>query len=659
MFARPSGALALGLLVVLLLERGSHGQQAPFEVWSVDALEKVLPSAAAPAGRTAAVSFQGARGEYESAQLVVRSDQPIANLRVELSELTGPEGAIPADALAAHFVGFVPIEANTYATPREELVAPAPCELPDPLLPDAEIAVGAGRCQPVWLTLRIPDEAASGVYAGTVRLLADGGEIEVPVEATVWPFAVPSERHLQFTNWLSADRIAEHHGVTLWSEEFWAVFDRYAQAMGEHRQTMAWAPLSWIAVTEEADGAYVCDFSRFDRWVQTCERHGVAGHIEIQQVGGFEKDWSSTTIVLSDVWVTERATGRAKAVPGQVALPRLLPLVEAHLRERGWLDRTLIHIADEPSQHNTRSWSEVADYVHEQAPGIRRIDAIEGPYFAGHLEVMVPKLNHLRHWWPIYARARDEGAELWFYTCCHPTGLYPNRFLDYSLLKTRILHWYNWRFGLAGYLHWGLNWWTADPFRQVTSNGLPPGDCFIIYPGPDGPLSSIRWEALRDGIEDYEYLWVLRDATSRALERIGAGRLIDPGERSDEICRGIVRDFLDYTDASADLRAARERIASEIVAMDQAPLLVVATDPPEWQPLAEGPIWVNVRGAVERGAIVTVNGQAVTPDERGEFIAQAPLSGHGPRVTVKAELEGRQKTVERAWPVLERRPQRP
>jgi len=656
MFLRPSAALALGLLALVLLERTSQGQQAPFSVWSVDALDKVLPGTTAPADGTAAVAFRGARGEYESAQLVARSDEAIANLRVELSDLAGPDGFIPATALSARFVGFVPIEANTYNTPREELIAEAPCELPDPLLPDEQLTVPAGRCQPIWLTLQIPVDAGPGAYSGTVRVISDGGTLEVPVEATVWPFAVPNDRHLQYTNWLGAERIAEHHKVALWSEEFWTVLDRYAQAMGEHRQTMAWAPLSWIAITEEADGAYTCDFSRFDRWVETCERHGVAERIEFQQVGRFENDWSSTTIVLGDVWITERATGEAKAVPGQVALPRLLPLVEAHLRERGWLDRTLIHIADEPSQHNTKSWSEVADFVHEQAPGMRRIDAIEGPYFAGHLEVMVPKLNHLRHWWPIYQKARDEGSELWFYTCCHPTGLYPNRFLDYSLLKTRILHWYNWRFGLAGYLHWGLNWWTADPFTQVTSSGLPPGDCFIIYPGPNGPLSSVRWEALRDGIEDYEYLWVLRNATSRALEAIGAGTLIDPSERADEICRGIVRDFLDYAHANADLRGARERVAADIIAMGQPPLLVVATDPPEWEPLAEGPIWVNVRGAVERGASVTVNDQPVAPDDRGEFIVQASLSANAPHVTVKAELEGRQKTIERTWPVLGRRP---
>jgi hypothetical protein len=48
----------------------------------------------------------------------------------------------------------------------------------------------------------------------------------------------------------------------------------------------------------------------------------------------------------------------------------------------------------------------------------------------------------------------------------------------------------------------------------------PNGDGFLIYPGHpvgcDGPLSSIRLEQAREGVEDYEYLYLLRQLTQKA-----------------------------------------------------------------------------------------------------------------------------------------------
>ena len=92
-----------------------------------------------------------------------------------------------------------------------------------------------------------------------------------------------------------------------------------------------------------------------------------------------------------------------------------------------------------------------------------------------------------------------------------------NRFIDYPLLKTRLLHWFNFRYDLTGFLHWGGNYWDADPFgnaEPAIENGkqvLPAGDAFITYPWREKNSihSSIRFEAMREGIEDYELLHAL------------------------------------------------------------------------------------------------------------------------------------------------------
>ena len=73
-------------------------------------------------------------------------------------------------------------------------------------------------------------------------------------------------------------------------------------------------------------------------------------------------------------------------------------------------------------------------------------------------------------------------------------------------------HWINYKYGLVGYLHWGLNFWGSDPLTSDASRDrgkLPAGDANITYPGYRKLYSSIRLEAMRDGIYDYELLKML------------------------------------------------------------------------------------------------------------------------------------------------------
>lgn len=129
------------------------------------------------------------------------------------------------------------------------------------------------------------------------------------------------------------------------------------------------------------------------------------------------------------------------------------------------------------------------------------IAAIETIDCSGALEVWVPQLSHFERWRQAYEARRGDN-EFWYYICCNPYGaIYPNRFLDYPLSRIRVLHWLNFSERLSGYLHWGLNYWGADPFG-TPSDRLPPGDTHVLYPGKQGPLSSIRWEIQRESIDE-------------------------------------------------------------------------------------------------------------------------------------------------------------
>ena len=105
-------------------------------------------------------------------------------------------------------------------------------------------------------------------------------------------------------------------------------------------------------------------------------------------------------------------------------------------------------------------------------------------------------------------------------------------------------------------MFWGVNWLTYDPYEygwhsyihQSDTPGksyyvrYPNGDGFLAYPGApighDGPVSSVRLEQAREGCEDYEYLYLLRDLTAKAR---AAGKDTAAGEKALSLAAGLVQ----------------------------------------------------------------------------------------------------------------------
>jgi hypothetical protein len=89
-----------------------------------------------------------------------------------------------------------------------------------------------------------------------------------------------------------------------------------------------------------------------------------------------------------------------------------------------------------------------------------------------------------------------------YYVCCGPA--FPNTFLFSPLVESRMLPFLAVQGGYDGFLRWSYNDWTDDPFAHPEWGSWATGDIFFVYPGKDGPVSSLRWEQLREGICDYE-----------------------------------------------------------------------------------------------------------------------------------------------------------
>jgi len=619
--------------------------------WPVDPHVKIARDMQRPEQPDDAVRLHAARNEYEPVQIAVRGSAALPGLRVELSPLRHADGqaSIPAEHLSWNFEGYIPLTKNTPDS-EQIRIATAPCEVPDPLLEDRMLDLAADTTQPVWLTVYVPPDAPPGVYRGEVAVISGSERAALPVELTVDPFTLPNERHLLVTNWFSVGNIAKAHRVEMWSEPFWAVLKRYAQNMAAHRQNVVLTPWSLVEVSREPGGKLAFDYARFDRFVELFQEAGAADRIELGHLGGGEGGWGGR-IVLDKLQAADRATGKRVALEFQEGLALLLADLEKHLVQRGWLEKAMIHVADEPSIKNLASWREASALVHQAAPRLRRIDAIESIDFSGALEVWVPKLSEFDAWREAFEARRGDG-EFWYYICCHPYGnLYPNRFLDFPSSRVRVLHWVNYAADLKGYLHWGLNFWGDDPMAAPRGN-LPPGDTHVIYPGSEGPLNSIRWEIQRESLEDYEYLCLLEAKTAEVQKRLGAAAgWVCPRRRAMELCRQVVPDIADTEKDPARIMAVRRQIAEEIVALDQPPLGLVQTEPSDGAALVSGPINLEVYGVAEPGTAVKLNGQAVQVGPDGRFASRAWPRGESGEVRVELQRDGAQKTITRHFSI--------
>ncbi len=650
----PVGLQVLFLTTILSASTAlCTGQEIPFEFFAVSDLARVFEDGYNCPEPQDAIEIFGIRNEYICAQCVVKANKPLGRVTVDVGPLRHAEhsAALPANSITWNFVGSILIEQNTPKYRKADLIRPAPARFPDYLAEEKETSVEKGQYKAVFLTVKIPRDAEAGTYHGSVTVKTGKGEESLPLRLTVYPLTLPDERHLMVTEWYSTRFEKFHDIASLDTERFYQMLGIYASNMAEHRQNVFRVSLDLISSKLDEDGTLKFDFSRFDKWAEVFWNTGRMDLLETGFVARFgEGGWSSKEIVLRDFRVEKESAGQVIRVPGKEFLPQFLPALESHLREKGWLDKTVFHIADEPSNHNVMSWREASQFVHQHAPALRRMDAIETTHCFDTLEIWVPKLDYLATWYDTYEKARRQGGELWFYTVgIFQKGSLPNKTVDVPLIESRIMHWLNYRFGLKGYLHWGFNSWTDDPYNAP---GQHRGDGWHVYPKKDGLINSLRWEQMRNGIQDYEYLWMLENKIERIRSTLGQplSIMIEPARRPVEIATQVVQAVHLYSKDPHVLYRAKRQIIEELLALDESPRVIVQTNPPEHSVMAND-CAVDVYGYVEPDAKITVNGKDCPILKGGLFMESARLSKNN-TIVIEAQNQSGKKTIVRTFQVL-------
>lgn len=609
-----------------------------------DPLAKILRPSALDIPAVSELRLDGAPGETISAQAVLLPGDASDKVSAQVSVLRLADGksSIPSSAVRLQWVRYMDITANSPGIPMDELVGKAPVSIPDPFWEDAERPVEPGSPQPLWIEVEVPADARSGEYRGELTVVGGAGRCSLPVSVRVRSFRLPEERHQRVIQWWDVPGRG-FENLKPGTEGYWKHLERMCGLIRRHRQTDARVQWELIERKTADDGRVYWDASLFEKCADIVFKSGLRA-VQFTGLGRHTK-------------FQLEPDSRTEGVEDNMAR---LAAVQQVIEKRGWRGRVYTSLADEPFIYHEKSYRELLARVRKIAPNVGVIEAIETDDI-GDLDIYVPKLSHLNLWWPRFEEMKRQGKEIWFYTCCHPTGRYPNRFLDQPLIAARELHWISYLYGLDGYLHWGLNWFAPDinPYTEKGANqwSLPPGDAQVAYPGRNGFVGSLRLSAMRDGLQDYEYLWALENRLRKLKKDLGDGAdWLDPRQRPLELCRRVVQSFYDHSRDPKVLLDTRAAIADEIEGLDAVPLLYVQTSPPEGTTTPAGPITINVRGATAPGAKVTINGQPVIPQNvssKGCFIGTVFITRESPEIVMTAELNGVARTARRTFRVVE------
>ncbi|MFL5680905.1 MAG: DUF4091 domain-containing protein [Chloroflexota bacterium] len=509
------------------------------------------------------LAVPAARREVVGAQLLIRADEPVI-VTTDGAAWRHPLGRLPRVRVEVDAPGEdIVVETFVVAFARDD----HGIEWPESLDRAGFGEVAGGTAQPVYVRIAVAADAAAGRHDVAVRAFVEedfaderpvwSGSIAVEVAAVKLP--EPRDFAIHLDLWQHLTAIARHHGVPLWSDAHLAIVDRYyasLEALGQKAVTLVVTDDPWagwhghrdqedpaymaehsiVGVRRAAFGELVLDFSVVDRVLELAARHGMDREIEVFGLIGNWTDAECGFVSIIEghpdavrIRVFDEGSGAFTWLRTRYELATFVRALRDHFAALGVLDRVRI-AADEPSDP-ARLAASLA-FVDAAAPGVRYKLAITDTRPRGAWPEAVTDFSL-----GLVPAARDDGEPQSLVDECHARGgrasfylcareVYPNTFLHSALAETELVGWLTHRLGLDGFLRWAYSLWPRGPMRETTWRAWvhywPAGDTYFVLPGPDGaPIPTLRYEALRAAVQDFELLRLV-ERTLPAEEARGA-----------------------------------------------------------------------------------------------------------------------------------------
>lgn len=520
----------LFLLILLLAPLSLAAQDKPLFGWAskdIHYAENARP--VLQAARDTVV--RAWRGERLGVQALVYAPAETGSLQLRATELRAGSRRIAADRMSVRFVNYV--LTNCYNTcgypPTDKL---APYGVADVIALDEAQRLPAATARPVWCTVEVPADAAPGLYRTRIELVDSAsrrvvGTLSLGVDVLSRTLPSPREQAFHVDFWQQPYAVSRFHGVPRWSDEHFELLKPYLRLLARSGQRVVSAILFYepwgeqsvdkfdpmVQTTRHADGTWSYDYSVFDRWVELCAACGID-----RQINCFSMvPWDMTFRYYDEARHAMNDLRTTTDTPEYRELwTAFIRSFAAHLKEKGWYDRTCIAMDERGLGSMLDAWR----IVQEAAPGMRM--ALAGTY---HKELADKLYDYCIAYGENFtpeerADRRARGLVSTTYTCCSSPE--PNLFSNSLPAEAAFLPVYCVANGFDGYLHWSWMNWNDTPLTDSRFRMFAPGDTYCIYPGP---RSSVRYERFIEGVAMAEKIRLLRSEYAASGDKAAAARL--------------------------------------------------------------------------------------------------------------------------------------
>ena len=430
----------------------------------------------------------------------------------------------------ARFVNYVLTNSyNTCGAPPDTL---KPYLVPDVIDLESQKALAPMSVRPVWVSVCVPADAKAGKHKVSVEVSEavrgkKVGALNLVVDVVGRTLPEPKDWAFNLNMWIQPYSVSRYHSVPKWSVEHFRLLRPYMEMLAAAGQKTATAILFYepwgdqshdkfdpmVETTLKADGSWEYDYGVFDKWVEFLASCGIDGQINCFSMIPWDMSFR--------YWdEAERRYRHLKTTTGSPEYKALwtpfLKSFAAHLKEKGWFEKTAIAMDERPLEDMLNAWK----VAQEAVPGIKM--ALAGnhhgeladklyDYCIAFEQSFTPEELALR---------KDKGFISTTYNCCAQAA--PNIFSNSSPDEAVYLPVACAARGFDGYLRWAWMNWPDHPLQDTRFRLFAAGDTYSIYPGP---RSSVRHERLVEGIQAYEKIRILRgeyrsSGDSAALETL-------------------------------------------------------------------------------------------------------------------------------------------
>lgn len=459
----------------------------------------------------------GWKGEKLSGQLLLWSAENIQQVECEFSNFKSSNGELPSDIAQARFVRYVMTDIYEpgcgYRKPED-----FPSSLSADMLDNLEcFNIEAKTVRPVWLTISIPQSAAAGTYNGKLKVYAKDKktqEFEISIEVQDKTLPSPSQWTYHLDLWQHPSAVARVLNLKMWSDEHFQALKPQMKMLADAGQKVITANINkepWnnqsydpyadmIIWTKNTDGTWSYDYTIFDKWVQLMMDLGINKMINCYSMIPWNNELHYTDAATKEII-------NVKADPGTKIFTDMwtpfLTEFTKHLKEKNWLSITNIAM-DERSPESMKATVELLQKVAPEL-GISLADNHKSykkyPFIKDMCVAAGAKVDSAD-----IAMRREKGLITTYYVCC--SDKFPNMFTFSNSAESVYASWYAIAADFDGFLRWAYNSWVENPLTDSRFRTWPSGDTYIVYPNA---RSSIRFERLIEGIQDFEKIRILRE----------------------------------------------------------------------------------------------------------------------------------------------------